>query len=517
MAALKIFSQDTYAPGARVAIRDEEWLIRRVDRTSSGAAVLGVVGLSPLVEGKEARFIDSIERENGEITIVDPRNTKAVGDASPHYSESRLVLESQIRASTPESRTLHLGHRGAMDVMPFQIEPTTLALGQPRQRLLIADAVGLGKTIECGILLSEMIKRGRGRRILVVTVKAMLTQFQKELWSRFALPLTRLDSAGLQRVRRQIPTNHNPFHYFDKSIISIDTLKQDGEYRTYLENAWWDIIVIDEAHNVAERGSSQGENSLRSRTAKLLASRSDSLILLSATPHDGKRESFASLMNMLNPTAIKNPKDYGPEDIDGLFIRRFKKDVKDQIAGNFPERVVHTPRAAASPQEEAAYQHLASLRFISMGGTRSGGKILFRTLLEKALFSSPSACISTVKERIKRLEKKETPKLPPTFANLNLSSKPSLRSLPPISRSSKTFSPSSRRNPKNPSLGTRTMKAIASSTSPSASTPSVSSSPTYPPHSSSRKTRSASFTAASATSSNKPPSRSSDPQTARSA
>jgi SNF2 family DNA or RNA helicase len=95
----------------------------------------------------------------------------------------------------------------------------------------------------------------------------MLTQFQKELWSRFSLPLTRLDSAGLQRVRRQIPTNHNPFHYFDKSIISIDTLKQDGEYRTHLESAWWDIIVIDEAHNVAERGSSRGSNSLRSRAA----------------------------------------------------------------------------------------------------------------------------------------------------------------------------------------------------------------------------------------------------------
>lgn len=409
MATLMTSSRNSFAPGARVSIRDEEWLIRSIDRTSSGAAVLGVVGLSPLVEGKEARFIDAIERESGEISIIDPRNTKAVGDTSPHYSESRLVLESHIRASTPENRLLHLGHRGAMDVLPYQLDPTLLALAQPRQRLLIADSVGLGKTIECGILLAELIKRGRGRRILVVTVKAMLTQFQKEIWSRFAIPLTRLDSAGLQKVRRQIPSNHNPFHYFEKSIISIDTLKQDGEYRTHLENAWWDIIVIDEAHNVAERGSSQGENSLRSRTAKLLASRSDSLILLSATPHDGKRESFASLMNMLNPTAIKNPQDYGPADIDGLFIRRFKKDVKDQIAGNFPERVVHTPRSTASPAEEAAYQYLASLHFSSIDASRSGGKILFRTLLEKALFSSPAACISTVRERIRRLEKNPTP------------------------------------------------------------------------------------------------------------
>jgi len=397
-----------FAPGTRVSIRDEEWLIRNIDRTSAGGEVLAVVGLSPLVEGKEARFLRDIEEANGEIEIVDPRQTRAVPDASPFYRESRLMLESHFRASTPASNAIHLGHCGAMDVLPFQLEPTTLALSQPRQRILIADAVGLGKTIECGVLLSELIKRGQGRRILVVAVKSMLTQFQKELWSRFSLPLTRLDSTGLQRVRRHIPANHNPFHYYDKSIISIDTLKQDGEYRTHLESAWWDIIVIDEAHNVAERGSSRAGNSLRSRTASLLASRSDSLILLSATPHDGKRESFASLMNMLNPTAIKDPKNYGPADIDGLFIRRFKKDVRSQIAGNFPERVVHTPKVPASGREEAAYTMLSGLRFSSMDEQRSGGKVLFRTLLEKALFSSPVACASTIRERIKRLEKKTT-------------------------------------------------------------------------------------------------------------
>ena len=141
------------------------------------------------------------------------------------------------------------------------------------------------------------------------------------MWSRFTIPLTRLDSLGIQRIRSYIPTNQNPFYYYDKAIISIDTLKQDSEYRTYLENAYWDIIVIDEAHNVAERGTS---SSMRARLARLLAQRSDTLIMLSATPHDGKARSFASLMNMLDPTAIVNPDDYTKEDIKGLFIRRFR-------------------------------------------------------------------------------------------------------------------------------------------------------------------------------------------------
>ena len=124
---------------------------------------------------------------------------------------------------------------------------------------------------------------------------------------------------GRHQIRTRIPTNANPFHYYDKSIISIDTLKQNNEYRIYLENSYWDLIVIDEAHNVAFRGSSL---SLRAKLADLLSRRSDTLIMASATPHDGKAESFASLMNMLNPTAIANPNDYGPEDRESDYAHR---------------------------------------------------------------------------------------------------------------------------------------------------------------------------------------------------
>ncbi len=396
-------SAPTFAPGSRVLIRGEEWLVRRSDLGPAGDQVLTVSGLSPLVRNREAKFIDAIESLVDPITPVDPKETKAARDESPYYRDTKLFLEAMLRQSVPPDNRLAVGHTGAMDVLPYQLDPARLALQQPRQRILIADAVGLGKTIECGILLSEMIRRGRGRRILVLTVKSMMTQFQKELWARFSIPLVRLDSVGLQRVRGRIPTNHNPFHYFDKTIISIDTIKQDGEYRHHLEQAWWDVIVIDEAHNIAERST----NSLRSRVAKLLSSRSDSLILLSATPHDGRRESFASIMNMLNPTAIKDPSDYGPEDIEGLFIRRFKKDIKDQVLGHFPERVVKVSRRAASVAEEKAYEFLANLRLHQIDQSRRSGEMLFKTLLEKSLFSSPVACLQTIGSRLKRLAERD--------------------------------------------------------------------------------------------------------------
>ena len=210
----------------------------------------------------------------------------------------------------------------------------------------------------------------------------------------------RLDSIGIQRVRSRIPTNHNPFHYYDKAIISIDTLKQDAEYRTYLEQAYWDVIIIDEAHNVADRGS----GSLRSRLARLLARRSDSLIMLSATPHDGKARSFASLMNMLDATAIADPDDYTAEDFrdKGLVIRRFKKDVQHQVRDVFRDRQIHRCRFAASAQEEASF---AALLAVTVDGRRTGRRDLFVVTLEKALFSSPAACIATAEQRIRRRER----------------------------------------------------------------------------------------------------------------
>lgn len=392
----------TLAPGARIAVRDEEWLVRRVDRTDSGGQAISVVGISELVRDRETVFLTDAERN---LQILDPADTRIVPDKSPGFSAGKLYLESLLRKTPPTDSSLYVGHKAAMDVLPYQLEPAALALEQPRQRILIADAVGLGKTVSCGILLSELIRRGRGKRILVVAIKSLLTQFQKEMWTRFSIPLTRLDSVGIQKVRNRIPSNHNPFHYFDKSIISVDTLKQDNEYRVHLENANWDIIVIDEAHNVAERGESASQ---RAKLAKLLSSRSDTLVLLSATPHDGRARSFASLMNMLDPTAIANPEKYGPEDIRGLFIRRFKKDVLDQVKASFREREITKLTASASPEEETAFNMLASVNFTKLDQHR-GGSQLFRTTLEKSLFSSPAACIETIKNRISRLEKADAP------------------------------------------------------------------------------------------------------------
>ena len=415
------------APGARVLIRDAEWVVRRADHAPDGGYRLVCDGISELVREREAVFLTTLEPD---LRVLDPAETRLVPDPSPGFADSRLWMESQLRQAVPSDERIHVGHRAAMDLVPYQLDPARQALRQPRQRILIADAVGLGKTLEAGILVSELIARGRGRRILVLAVKSMLTQFQKEFWNRFTIPLTRLDSIGIQRVRSRIPTSHNPFHYYDKAIISIDTLKQDAEYRTYLEQAYWDVIVIDEAHNVADRGT----GSLRSRLARLLARRSDALVMLSATPHDGRARSFASLMNMLDATAIADPDDFSPEDLrdKGLVIRRFKKDVQAQVRETFRDREIVRRRFPASEKEEAAYEALLAVEVVGMGAGAAAGadagvtfragtgtgtaanapvppsprrRDLFLVTLEKALFSSPAACIASIDQRIRRRER----------------------------------------------------------------------------------------------------------------
>ena len=187
----------------------------------------------------------------------------------------------------------------------------------------------------------------------------MLEQFQHELWTRFAIPLVRLDSVGIERIQREIPAGRNPFTYFKRVIVSVDTLKNPDQYKHHLERIHWDAVVIDESHNLINAGS------LRNQLARTLAPQTDALILASATPHNGDARSFAELISLLDPAAIRDPAHYRAEDIEHLFIRRTKvsPEVRDQMRGNQwadrgPSRSIRVP---ATPAEEKIFDELASV------------------------------------------------------------------------------------------------------------------------------------------------------------
>ncbi|MEU2346089.1 DEAD/DEAH box helicase [Streptomyces sp. NPDC013082] len=399
--------QDQYPAGAQVVVRDEVWLVRSSMPTADDGTRIEVVGVSEFVRDQEAVFFSGLDR----IELLDPRATGLVMDDSPNYRRSRLFLEAVLRRTAlPQSeRRLALADSFLMDPLPYQRRPAELALSGAnlRPRLLIADVVGLGKTLEIGLTLAELIRRGRGERILVVTPQHVLEQFQHELWTRFAIPLVRLDSVGIERIQREIPAGRNPFTSFKRVIVSIDTLKNTDQYQHHLEQIRWDAVVIDESHNLINRGS------LRNQLARTLAPRTDALILASATPHNGDAKSFAELIGLLDPVAIRDPENYRAADIEHLFIRRTKisPEVREQMKGQWADRgPSHSVHCPATPAEEKIFEELAAVWLPGDGGTSVSSVPLFPYTLLKSFLSSHAALTATVSARIKTLEKKDDPR-----------------------------------------------------------------------------------------------------------
>ena len=406
------------APGMRVLCRDAEWLVTRVDPsdTAHNHYAVHCVGADDLVRGHQAIFLTQLDR----IDPVDPCNTKLVPDQSSGYRLAKLFLEAQLRQMPATGLEPDLVNIGAFTTLNFQVQAVRLALAQLRPRLLLADTVGLGKTIQVGMILSELMRRGRANRILVLAKKSMLTQFQAELWNRFGIPLVRLDSAGIAKLRLQIPANKNPFEVYHRVIISMDTLKNVGSYRHFLENTRWDCVVIDEAHNVA--GASVPEKNLSYRLARLLARRADSMLLTTATPHNGKRQTFGRLISLLDPSAIPDPefKEYSAEDIEGFFLMRFKEDVREDVGDDLKDRLLvplEKTTVEATPLEEEVYTVFAEQR-AEAKNNKGEAAWKYNTLLQygiyKQFLSSPESCHQTVTKRIERVQEKdiESPELP---------------------------------------------------------------------------------------------------------
>ena len=163
------------APGARVTIRDEDWIIRRIDLSDDGGHALTCDGLSELVRGTSAIFL---ERFEDDVQVHDPADTELFRDTSDFFTDTLLYLESQRLRTVANDEHIHRAHQAVMKTADYQRLPTEKGLKQVRTRILIADGVGLGKTLEAALLTVELDIRGRGRRILVVTQKSMLTQSQ---------------------------------------------------------------------------------------------------------------------------------------------------------------------------------------------------------------------------------------------------------------------------------------------------------------------------------------------------
>lgn len=297
---------------------------------------------------------------------------------------------------------------GRLELAPYRLVPVMRALSMTRPRLLLADGVGLGKTVEAGLVIAELIARRRAHRVLIVSPAGpLLTQWQAEMRERFGLRFEEIRDWGtLQEKRRENVLGANSFDHVALCLVSLDFAKQE-KVLVDLDRTTWDLVVIDEAHHCVRLGAAgDGEDSRRRRLAEVLARQTDALLLLTATPHDGYDAHFASLLELLDPSLLDGRGLVRGDLYQRHTVRRLKSHIRDPQTGQpkFRERIVH-PRAVAfdpggQPRFSALQQALFAFitpRLKAAVKARQFGKVLAFVSLLKRSVSTVRACGRTLR------------------------------------------------------------------------------------------------------------------------
>ena len=319
----------------------------------------------------------------------DPRPEEAGPlDAWRRYHIARL-LERIPGAPAPPGRVA---------IEAYQRVPLLRALDMVRPRLLLADGVGLGKTIQAGLIAAELLVRRRAHRILIVCPPGpLLRQWEQEMRVRFGLRFTPIvDSASLRAQRRGLELGGNPFDFVSLCISSMDFAKSD-RVLAELERVAWDLVIIDEAHHCV------GDENQRRRLAEVLAEKSDGLLLLTATPHDGHDPHFASLMALLDPSLVDGAGRLVGAAYRRHIVRRLKSHIRSPTgAPLFRERCVIPVRVDVTDAAEVGDFHKALSALVAPRLQRSRDRtgltdaLAFVSLLKRSM-STIAACVATLR------------------------------------------------------------------------------------------------------------------------
>lgn len=309
--------------------------------------------------------------------------------------------------------------RAGIDVKPYQLEPLRKALRMPRVSLFIADDVGLGKTIEAGLIMRELLLRQKVHRVVVVAPPSVVLQWKGEMESRFGLGFAVMDRAYISEMRRQRGWGINPWATHTRFILSQALVRDEayaGPLRDWLgDNGKQALLILDEAHNAAPAsGSKFAIDSKLTRAIRDLAGRFEHKLFLSATPHNGHSNSFSALLEILDPTRFCRGVAVRKQDLEDVMVRRLKEDLR-QIGVELPQRLV-TPEVidglpADTPELKLAellsrYRELRNQRLAAAGKRERAAENLVISNLQKRLLSSIAAFDRTLQVHRNTLEKR---------------------------------------------------------------------------------------------------------------
>ena len=298
-------------------------------------------------------------------------------------------------------------------VEAYQLEPLRRALTSPRANLLLADDVGLGKTIEAGLVLQELLLRHRARTAVIVCPPSLALKWQDEMRDKFGLQFVIVNSELMAQVRRTHGLHANPFQLYPRVIVSMAWLPQVRCQRllrdvyTQADNPKlgkrfaFDVLIVDEAHHVAPSsplaiagGRGYAVDTQRTVAVRQLADKCEHRLFLSATPHNGYPESFTALMEMIDPRRFSRGALLDSAALKDVTVRRLKRDLKGK---GFKDRVVKILDFTPEDSEQEMFSLLDDVvtRSTKQNGTKPGGDIV-TMLLKKRFLSSPFAFGMTI-------------------------------------------------------------------------------------------------------------------------
>ncbi len=398
---------DTLLPGTEVTARGLRWEV--VFTQNLGPQVLHRLrGIEGAFAGQEIDLLDPFD----EITPVAREFRPEQPAPLPNWLayHQAFLLEQAFGMEA-----LSAVQPGRLRLEPYQLVPVLRAIRMSRVRLLLADGVGLGKTIQAGLLLTELIARRIAHRILIVSPSGpLLDQWEMEMSHRFGLRFRIIDRQALEEVRRSTELGAIPFDHIPLGLASIDFLKQEKVLED-LERSSYDVVVIDEAHHCMEVGGDDRDASLRRRLAEVLARRSDTLILATATPHDGNDRSFASLCELLDPSLVDGRGVLRGDRYRQHVVRRLKKHILTESGQpRFKERSVEPcpVRTRGGTHDRFIELHQKLLALIApelrkaLRNRRYSDVLSFISLLKRSV-STVAACKATlaaVRDRFRAIQ-----------------------------------------------------------------------------------------------------------------
>ena len=415
---------DTERPteGALVDVRGRKWVVSAVEPAPGATCVT----LQSVEDGEYGRTLDVIWEVEPGRRILPSGSLPDVTERGFDPPERLAAFLDAVRWSAVTSadvKTLQAPFRSGVAIEDYQLEPVSRAVSAPRVNLLLADDVGLGKTIEAGLVAQELLLRNRARRIMIVCPAGLVLKWRDEMAEKFGLEFTVIDSARCAQVRRDFGSAANPFQIYPLTIVSLPWLRGPKAQRLLAEvlppderptlPRTFDLLILDEAHHVAPAAPQQvyAVDSQQTKLIRRIAPHFTHRLFLSATPHNGYQASFTALLEILDDQRFARGVEPDKAAVRETVVRRLKRDIVN--ADGTPRFLARrtSPIPVHYPEDEREIHRLLSeftelrrKRTVRRRGRRAVD--LITLLLKKRLFSSPAAFARTVGVYLETLERR---------------------------------------------------------------------------------------------------------------